>query len=100
MKSPPVKSQGRKDPVRVSNHALFRWIERSGLVDVEALRMALSAALDRGYQAAAAMQQGEILILSAGLVYVIRDGTVITVLAEDGRHNHARQFSKRVGDAD
>lgn len=95
-----MKSQGRKDPVHVSNHALFRWMERSGLIDVEALRMMLSVALDRGYQAAAAMDQGEILILSAGLVYVVRDGTVITVLTEDGRHNHARVLSKRVGDAD
>ncbi len=87
----PAAPSGR---VRVSDHALFRWLERAGVVDVERLRMALTVALDRAYQAASKMNQEELLILSGGLVYVVRDGTVITVLSDDGRHNHGASLAR------
>ena len=86
---------GRKDPVHVSNHALFRWLERSGVLEVERLRASLSMALDRAYQAGAAMHQGEFLILAGGMVYVIRDGTVITCDQDDGQHNHGSLLKRR-----
>lgn len=78
---------GRKAPVHVSNHALFRWLERSGVIEVEALRASLSMALDRAYQAGAAMHQGEFLILAGGMVYVIRDGVVVTCAEDNGSHS-------------
>ena len=86
---------GRKAPVHVSNHALFRWLERSGVIEVEALRASLSMALDRAYQAGAAMHQGEFLILAGGMVYVIRDGTVVTCSEDNG--SHANLVSRAAG---
>lgn len=79
-------------PLTISNHALFRWLERSGVVDIEALRTALAAALDRAAAASAAIGAEEFLILANGLVYVIKDNVVVTVVPDDGRHNHARKF--------
>lgn len=79
--------------LQVSNHALFRWLERSGVVDIEALRSALSHALDRAAAASAALGADEFLILSNGLVYVVKDNVVVTVVPDDGRHNHARKFT-------
>lgn len=88
--------QGRKDPVHVSNHALFRWLERSGVIEVELLRTSLSMALDRAYQAGAAMHQGEFLILAGGMVFVIRDGTVVTCTEEDAKHGHSNLLKRPV----
>lgn len=82
-------------PVEVSNHALFRWLERTGVVDIEALRSALSSALDRAVAASAAMGAEEFLILSNGLAYVVKNGVVVTVLEQDGRYKHVRPFHDR-----
>lgn len=79
--------------ITVSDHALFRWIDRAGVVDVEQLRASLAAALDRAYQASAAMGGGDFLILQGGLVYVVRAGVVVTVTEEDNRHRRARSIS-------
>ena len=85
-----MKRRSVHKPVEVSNHALFRWLERTGVVDVEALRAALSSALDRAVAASAAMGAEEFLILSNGLVYVVRQGVVVTVTHQDGRYKHVR----------
>lgn len=89
-----------RQPLKVSDHALFRFLERAGMVDVDQLRMALSVALDRAWQAAAQLGQSEVLILAGGLVYLVRDGTVVTVMPDDGRHNAGRSFHRlgRSGD--
>lgn len=79
---------GRKAPLRITDNALFRWLERGGVIDVPALRAALATTLDRAYQAGASLDQGEFLILSGGLVYIVRDGALITVVDDDGRHRH------------
>lgn len=80
--------------LKVSDHALFRFLERAGVVDVEQLRMALTVALDRAWQAAGQLGQSEVLILAGGLVYLVRDGTVVTVMNEDGRHNSGKSFHR------
>lgn len=72
---------------------MLRWLERSGVVDIAAMRTALSAALDRAVAASAAIGGGECLVLSNGLVYVIKDNVLVTVLPNDGRHKQARNFT-------
>ena len=79
----------------MTDHALVRWMERTGLVDVEPLRLALVASLERAALAARAMGGGEFLILADGLVYVIREETVITVFPEDGRLSRVRGLRGR-----
>lgn len=88
-----TKDRARPKRVEVSNHALFRWLERTGVVDIEALRAALAAALERAVAASAAIGGGDCLILSNGLVYVIRENVVVTVVPNDGRHNQALKFT-------
>jgi hypothetical protein len=73
----------------VTDHALVRWLERTGAMDMEALRQMLAASLDRAAAAAEILDQSKYLILADGLVFVVRHGKVITVLADDGRHSHA-----------
>ena len=87
-------------PLQISDNALMRWLERTGAIDVDQLKRILATALQRAYVAGASINAGEFLILSAGLVYVIRDGTLITVLEEDGRHKHVRYLTSPHRDVD
>lgn len=90
-----AKDRTTGNRLTVSNHALFRWLERSGVVDIEALRTALAAALERAVAASAAIGGGECLILSNGLVYVVKGNVLVTVLPNDGRHMQASSLSHK-----
>jgi hypothetical protein len=76
-------------PVHVCDHALLRFIERVGGLDVEAMRRHLSESLDRAVVAAEAIGCREIVVVADDNKYVIVKGRVITVLA-------ATMKSKRV----
>ena len=84
-----------RSPIRVGDHALVRWLQRTGALDVEALRLKLASSLERGMAAAEAIGADEYLILADGLVYVVRGGELRTVLEEDGRHSRVRALAKR-----
>ena len=73
---------------------MFRWLGRAGVVDVAQLRAGLSAALDRAYQAGASLAAQDFLILSGGLVYIVRDGVLVTVIDDDGRGNQASSLAR------
>lgn len=92
--SAPRQPEGR---LLVTDHAMFRWLQQAGVVDFEPIRQALAIALDRPFKAVEKIGGGEFLILQGGLVFVVRDGVLITVLPDDGRHTHARSFQR--GDA-
>ncbi len=77
----------------VTDHALVRWLERSGALDVEAIRGMLARSLGTAGRAAEALGVGRYLILADGLVYVIENGTLVTVLEDDGRHSHLSHLS-------
>jgi len=68
--------------VAVSDHALVRFLERAGGLDVEGLRAALGASLSRAGRAAKAIGAGEFAVKADGLVYVIERGVVVTVLSD------------------
>lgn len=70
--------------VRVTDHALVRFLERAGGLDVEGLRASIAASLERAATAAALLGADEVDVHADGLVYVVRDGTVITI-TRDGR---------------
>lgn len=77
-------------PIEVSDHALVRWMQRTGLADLEPIREALALSLGRAASAAKVIGTPDYLILADGLVYVVRGGVVTTVLHEDGRHGRVR----------
>ena len=73
--------------LRVSDHALLRFLERAGGLDAEALRASIAAGLERGFRAAKriGLKDGEVHIRADGLVYVIRDDTVVTIRPDGPR---------------
>lgn len=64
----------------VSDHALVRFLQRSGSGDVEKLRQEISASLENGCRAAYRIGLCEFAIVADGLIYQIRNGRVVTVL--------------------
>jgi len=95
--SAPRQPEGR---LLVTDHAMFRWLQRVGVVDFEPIRQALAIALDRPFKAVEKIGGGEFLILQGGLVFVVRDGVLITVLDDDGRHSHVHRLRPRSGPGD
>ena len=66
--------------LRVSDHALVRFLTRAAGAEVEALRARLAASLTRAADAAGRLDAGEYKIVADGLEYVVRNGVVTTVL--------------------
>lgn len=81
--------------IEVTNTALVNWLERTGAADFSGVREAIGKSLAGAAEAAEVLGVGEFLILADGLVYVIREQTLIGVSAEDGRHKHARLLARR-----
>lgn len=77
--------------VGVTDHALVRWLQRTGAMDMETMRAMLAASLARAAEAAEGLGGGYYLVLADGLVFVIDEGKCVTVLEDDGRHG--RQFA-------
>lgn len=65
--------------VRVSDHALLRFIERAGGLDVESVRAALQGSLKRAVTAADQVTTGEYVIVADGLEYIIVGSVVVTI---------------------
>lgn len=66
--------------LRVSDHALIRFIERAGGFDVEGLRAAVEASLNRAAFAAARIGAEDYTIRADGLTYRVRSGVVVTIV--------------------
>lgn len=81
--------------IRVSDRALVRFLERAGGYDVEGLRAGLERSLERAHSAAASIGVRDHLILADGLAYVVRNGTVSTVLPQGSRGFQAGALSGR-----
>lgn len=77
---------------RLSDHAVLRFLERSG-VQVEQLRTTLESALDRAGHAAAELEASEYLIVVDDLTFVVRGGTVTTILPEGSPGARARALA-------
>lgn len=71
--------------LRVSDRALVRWLERTGAMDVNAMRAMLADTLDRAAEAASVLDAGRFLIISDGVVFLVRNGAVVNVIEDDGR---------------
>ncbi|ETR78885.1 hypothetical protein X566_15435 [Afipia sp. P52-10] len=67
--------------VRVSDHALLRFVERAGGLDVQALRTALEGSLNRASNQAARINAGTFDIVADGLRYVVVKNVVVTIIA-------------------
>lgn len=75
--------------LRVTDHAMVRFLERAGGVEVEALRLQIEASLERAHSAARAMSEHDYLVRVDGLIFVVRGEAVTTVLPDDHPGQHA-----------
>lgn len=82
----------QRSPIHVTDHAVLQWLERTGLIDVNALRAGIQAKLARSHLAASTLGVDNYLIVADGVVYVVRDNTVTTVVNDEGRFGHARRL--------
>jgi hypothetical protein len=75
----------RRDLVlRVSDHALVRFLERAGGFDLAPLRTAIQASLNRAVAVADEIGSSSYTVRADGLRYVIRDGVVVTINHDGG----------------
>jgi hypothetical protein len=82
----------KKRPVRVCDHALLRFVERVGGLDVEGLRRHLEDSLKRAVTVADAIDSREVVVVADGLKYIVVRGTVVTVL---GPTQHPKRVKAR-----
>ena len=68
----------------VTDHALLRFLERAGGLDVEGVRRAIADGLGRAHGAARAIGAENFQIRAEGLVWVMHGDKLVTVLDEHG----------------
>lgn len=77
--------------IRVTDHALVRFLERSGAADVEALRTVLATGLERGRRTAARVGLSDYVIVADGMKFVVEDDVLVTVLDQSMRQRTRRR---------
>lgn len=71
--------------IQVSDHALLRFLERAGGLDPEPLRARLAGSLARANAAAKRVGMARYSIVADGLVYVVVEDIVVTIMRDDGK---------------
>lgn len=79
---------------QISDHALLRFVERSGGMDIDALRTALAQSLARAHAAARSITRSDYLIRVDGMLFVVRGEVVTTVIEQGGPMDSARILDK------
>lgn len=78
--------------IRVTDHALVRFLERAGGIDVETVRQQLETGLQRAHSAARSISDSDYLVNVDGLVVVVRGEAVTTVVDAEGARDRARHL--------
>lgn len=81
--------------IGVSDHALLRFLERAGGLDIEELRARLTNSLLRAHAAARSLGDSDYLIRSDGLLYVVRGATVTTIVEDKSDAGRAATLANR-----
>lgn len=69
--------------LKVTDHALIRFLDRSGAAAIEEMRVTLAHALERARLGAERAGIDDYVIVADGLRYVVKDGALVTVLDQD-----------------
>jgi hypothetical protein len=86
--------------VPVSDHALIRFLERVGGMDVESVRMSIQVGLARAASSARALGDMDYVIKMDGHLYVVRNDIITTVLnPEDGDGRRTQALGRAGQDA-
>lgn len=84
--------------IAVSDHALLRHLERVEGIDIEALRADLESEFSRAHAAADLIGLRNYSIRTRGVTYVVRGGTVTTVLPALGERSRFFALAPRRAD--
>jgi hypothetical protein len=79
--------------IGVSDHALLRFLERAGGLDIEGLRKSLASRWPRPC-GGEEPRRSDYLIRSDGMLYVVRGETLTTVLEDKGAGNSAAALAQ------
>ena len=71
--------------IKVSDHALLRFLTRAGGFDPEPLRASIAASLARAHAAALSVGMARFRIVADGLVYVVVEDVVVTIMRDEGK---------------
>lgn len=80
---------------KITDHALVRFVERAGGLEIEQLRADLSESLERAYDTARAISASDFLIRVDGLLYVVRGDAVVSVIDDRNATQHGRKLARR-----
>ncbi|MEL7754026.1 hypothetical protein VO57_008765 [Citromicrobium bathyomarinum] len=69
--------------LRVSDHALLRFLDRSAGIPVEQLRESLARSLDKAHDAAVEIGARDYFIAATDGPFLVRNGVVVTVLEDE-----------------
>lgn len=69
--------------LKVTDHALVRFLDRSGAAEIEALRLTLAHSLERARLGAQRAGIADYVIVADGMRYVVKDDVLVTVLEAD-----------------
>lgn len=75
----------------ISDHAMLRFLERAGELDIETIRLQLSRSLRRAKEAATNLGEGDYTIKAGGLIYIVVNHRVVTTYADSGAPVVARR---------
>ncbi|MES2987656.1 MAG: hypothetical protein V4808_07105 [Pseudomonadota bacterium] len=81
----------------VSDHALLRFLSDVAGVDVEAARADLAASFARPQAIAQDFGARRYLIKSDGMIYVVRDGVLSTIVPDNGPRSRFDTLTQRHG---
>lgn len=79
--------------LKITDHALVRFLDRTGAAEIEKLRLMLAHSLERARLGAERAGVADYVITADGLRYVVRDDALVTVLEADrapGRRRRRR----------
>lgn len=68
----------------ISDHAMLRFLERAGGLDIETIRLQLSRSLTRAKEAATNIGGGDYTIKAGGLIYIVVNNRVVTTYSDTG----------------
>ena len=69
----------------ITDHALVRFLERAGGLNIEVLRLELAGSLSRARAVAEDLGGGDYVIVVDQLRYVVRSDTLVTILPLRGK---------------
>ncbi len=69
--------------INVSDHALVRFLERTGLASFDGLRADLAQSLARAREKASDLDRDSFVVVADGFKYIVERGVLVTVLDPD-----------------